>query len=102
MEVGHDAGSADLRLLWRSAVLAAVTQKTSRSRGGPAAASRRGASAFCGNRVANVDWRAYLCVMNETGAHHHLFDTAIGTCGVAWNARGLCGVQLPDKDRAAT
>lgn len=24
-----------------------------------------------------------------------LFDTAIGTCGVAWNARGLIGVQLP-------
>ncbi len=23
-----------------------------------------------------------------------LFDTAIGTCGVAWNARGLIGVQL--------
>ena len=37
---------------------------------------------------------------NDT--RHHLFDTAIGTCGVAWNARGLCGVQLPEKDRAAT
>ena len=31
-----------------------------------------------------------------------LFDTAIGTCGVAWNARGLIGVQLPEADAAAT
>lgn len=34
--------------------------------------------------------------------HHHLFDTVLGVCGVAWNARGLAGVQLPEKDRAAT
>jgi methylated-DNA-[protein]-cysteine S-methyltransferase len=34
--------------------------------------------------------------------HHHLFDTALGVCGVAWNARGLAAVQLPEKDRAAT
>jgi len=40
---------------------------------------------------------------NETASvHHHIFDTAIGPCGVAWNARGLVGVQLPEKDRAAT
>ena len=37
-----------------------------------------------------------------TSVHHHIFDTAIGPCGVAWNARGLVGVQLPEKDRAAT
>ena len=37
-----------------------------------------------------------------TTAHHHIFDTAIGPCGVAWNARGLVGVQLPEKDAAAT
>ena len=35
-------------------------------------------------------------------AHHHLFDTALGVCGVAWSPRGLAGVQLPEKDRAAT
>jgi methylated-DNA-[protein]-cysteine S-methyltransferase len=35
-------------------------------------------------------------------ATHHLFDTAIGECGVAWNARGLVGVQLPEKDRGQT
>jgi methylated-DNA-[protein]-cysteine S-methyltransferase len=53
--------------------------------------------------VVKVGRRAYLCRMNETSAtHHHLFDTAIGTCGVAWNARGLCGVQLPEKDHVST
>ena len=40
--------------------------------------------------------------MNAQTAHHHLFHAAIGECGVAWNARGLVGVQLPEKDRGAT
>ena len=40
--------------------------------------------------------------MTAEQTHHHLFDTAIGTCGVAWSARGLAGVQLPEKDSAAT
>ena len=31
-----------------------------------------------------------------------LFDTTIGTCGIVWTARGICGVQLPEKDSAAT
>jgi len=31
-----------------------------------------------------------------------LFETAIGTCGIVWTARGICGVQLPEKDAAAT
>jgi methylated-DNA-[protein]-cysteine S-methyltransferase len=31
-----------------------------------------------------------------------LFETAIGTCGIVWMARGICGVQLPEKDAAAT
>jgi methylated-DNA-[protein]-cysteine S-methyltransferase len=39
--------------------------------------------------------------MTDT-AHYHLFDTALGLCGVAWNGRGLVGVQLPEKDAAAT
>lgn len=30
-----------------------------------------------------------------------LFDTAIGTCGIIWSARGIAGVQLPEKDMAA-
>ena len=40
--------------------------------------------------------------MNAQATHHHLFDTAIGECGVAWNSRGLVGVQLPEKDRGQT
>ena len=31
-----------------------------------------------------------------------LFDTAIGVCAIAWNARGLIGVQLPEADEPAT
>jgi methylated-DNA-[protein]-cysteine S-methyltransferase len=34
--------------------------------------------------------------------HFALFETAIGTCGIVWTARGICGVQLPEKDVAAT
>ena len=37
-----------------------------------------------------------------TSTHHHVFDTALGPCGVAWNARGLTAVQLPEANRAAT
>jgi len=31
-----------------------------------------------------------------------IFDTALGTCGIAWSPRGICGVQLPEADAAAT
>jgi methylated-DNA-[protein]-cysteine S-methyltransferase len=31
-----------------------------------------------------------------------LFPTAIGECGIAWNDRGVCGVQLPEATTAAT
>jgi methylated-DNA-[protein]-cysteine S-methyltransferase len=31
-----------------------------------------------------------------------LFDTPIGTCGIAWGERGLVGVQLPEADEART
>jgi methylated-DNA-[protein]-cysteine S-methyltransferase len=31
-----------------------------------------------------------------------LFDTAIGRCGIAWGARGVIGVQLPEKSADAT
>jgi methylated-DNA-[protein]-cysteine S-methyltransferase len=33
---------------------------------------------------------------------HHLFETALGPCGVAWNARGLRAVQLPERTQALT
>src|SRR5690348_13938208 len=31
-----------------------------------------------------------------------LFETAIGPCGIAWNQRGVAGVQLPERGEAAT
>jgi methylated-DNA-[protein]-cysteine S-methyltransferase len=31
-----------------------------------------------------------------------LFETAIGTCGIAWSERGVIGVQLPDDDSPTT
>jgi methylated-DNA-[protein]-cysteine S-methyltransferase len=34
--------------------------------------------------------------------HHHVFDTAIGPCGIAWSTRGITAVQLPEKNAAAT
>ena len=34
--------------------------------------------------------------------HYTLFETAIGTCGVVWHARGLTGVHLPDTSPART
>ncbi len=34
--------------------------------------------------------------------HHHVFATAIGPCGVAWNESGLVALQFPERDEAAT
>ena len=31
-----------------------------------------------------------------------LFDTALGRCAIAWGARGIVAVELPDRDDAAT
>ena len=31
-----------------------------------------------------------------------LFETAIGTCGIVWTARGVVGVQLPEANAEAT
>jgi len=33
---------------------------------------------------------------------YHLFDTAIGTCGIAWSDKGMTRLQLPELDRTAT
>jgi len=37
-----------------------------------------------------------------TDQSYTLFETAIGTCGIVWTARGVCGIQLPEKDATAT
>src|SRR5215470_12892834 len=31
-----------------------------------------------------------------------IFDTPIGYCGIAWNSRGICAVQLPEADEDKT
>ena len=40
--------------------------------------------------------------MDTEPAHHCVFDTPIGPCGVAWSTRGLIAVQLPEADEAKT
>jgi methylated-DNA-[protein]-cysteine S-methyltransferase len=37
-----------------------------------------------------------------TGHGFHLFETAIGACGIAWSDRGIAGLQLPEADAQAT
>jgi methylated-DNA-[protein]-cysteine S-methyltransferase len=37
-----------------------------------------------------------------TGQSFALFDTAIGRCGIAWAACGICGVQLPEASEPRT
>ena len=34
--------------------------------------------------------------------HFALFPTVVGDCAIAWGAHGICGVQLPEADAAAT
>lgn len=34
--------------------------------------------------------------------NYALFETPIGTCGIVWSPHGVAGVQLPEKDAAAT
>jgi methylated-DNA-[protein]-cysteine S-methyltransferase len=31
-----------------------------------------------------------------------LFDTSLGTCGIAWSTHGICGVQLPEASVEST
>lgn len=50
--------------------------------------------------MGRADARCYIARMAEQ--RFALFDTAIGTCGIVWTARGICGVQLPEQDMAAT
>ena len=40
--------------------------------------------------------------MKTNEIHHHVFDTALGPCGVAWSGRGLTHVQFADGSPATT
>jgi len=50
--------------------------------------------------VGQRDLGCYIA--NMIDQRFALFETAIGICGIVWTARGICGVQLPEKDAAAT
>jgi methylated-DNA-[protein]-cysteine S-methyltransferase len=41
-------------------------------------------------------------MMPDGNQRYALFDTAFGICGIAWNGRGLTGVQLPEAVASAT
>ena len=38
----------------------------------------------------------------STTQGYALFPTPVGSCGIAWGARGITGVQLPEQDQTAT
>jgi methylated-DNA-[protein]-cysteine S-methyltransferase len=43
-----------------------------------------------------------MLAKSSVRAHYCLLDTAIGTCGLAWNERGVTRLRLPESDRATT
>jgi methylated-DNA-[protein]-cysteine S-methyltransferase len=40
--------------------------------------------------------------MGQTAHHYHIFETAGGFCGIAWNSVGITRFQLPTKSADAT
>lgn len=52
--------------------------------------------------MANVEAALYVQGRELRMSGYTLFDTAIGRCGIAWNARGIVAVQLPQPDEAQT
>jgi methylated-DNA-[protein]-cysteine S-methyltransferase len=54
-----------------------------------------------GREVRNLAANATIGgIMSEHG--FTLFETAVGRCGIAWGARGIVGVQLPERRDSAT
>ncbi|MGZ5863801.1 MAG: methylated-DNA--[protein]-cysteine S-methyltransferase [Xanthobacteraceae bacterium] len=39
---------------------------------------------------------------SNAGASFDLFETAIGVCAIVWTSRGICGVQLPERNAQKT
>ena len=37
-----------------------------------------------------------------TGTHYHLFETALGRCGIAWEEKGILSVSFPEETDALT
>jgi len=42
------------------------------------------------------------CISYYRMMNFALFETAVGSCGIAWSERGIVGVQLPERSEAAT
>jgi methylated-DNA-[protein]-cysteine S-methyltransferase len=40
--------------------------------------------------------------MTQAAQHYHIFETAAGFCGIAWNDTGITHFQLPGRNAAAT
>jgi methylated-DNA-[protein]-cysteine S-methyltransferase len=49
----------------------------------------------------SVVWQ-WNCIMDANASGHLLFDTALGTMGIAWTSRGMTRLQLPGRDRDDT
>jgi methylated-DNA-[protein]-cysteine S-methyltransferase len=47
-------------------------------------------------------WGMVVSISMSREARYSLFETALGPFGIAWNERGLVGLQLPEADRWAT
>ena len=39
--------------------------------------------------------------MEQTAQRYHVFETALGFCGIAWSAAGITSLRLPDKTAEA-
>lgn len=51
-------------------------------------------------RYTHGELGSYLLIMHDLA--YTLFRTAIGACGIAWGARGVVAVQLPEATESAT
>ena len=50
-----------------------------------------------------MSWRTTSCAHAPGGCSGHaLFETRLGTCGIAWGPGGIVAVQLPEGDPQAT
>lgn len=65
---------------------------------------RRGTLGVPSPHTVNPSSRLLSCYLLGTVSEvaYILFDTAIGTCAVAWGARGIRSSRLPERTRAAT
>jgi methylated-DNA-[protein]-cysteine S-methyltransferase len=54
------------------------------------------------NREFHSDRGSVTILDTMASKSYALFETAIGVCGIVWGERGVLGIELPEKDEAAT